>query len=233
MTFQGKTQMILDKLKETNYEIFKGDKDATYKFMERTLSAFPDYANTIIREQIMLPIWRNTCDTNEYQENVQAIDTRRKNAHGEGNDEIIDIENGIGGPLAAFLKNGNAAVQAQVRHKGKGVSRGDRCRIHDINEPVTAGSYAYATHAPVPCRSALVQLPHAKDGVGRESAVSTVGLCRRTSHGSKQQQCSHPTNFLSSEHIRQPLKPNPSILNCKLQRWNFSSVLQNNLHPRP
>ena len=81
MTFQGKTQMILDKLKETNYEIFKGDKDAAYKFMERTLSAFPEYANTIIREQIMTPIWRNTCDTNEYQENVQAIDTRRKNAH--------------------------------------------------------------------------------------------------------------------------------------------------------
>ena len=81
MTFQDKTQMILDKLKETNYEIFKGDKDATYKFMERTLSAFPEYANTIIREQIMTPIWRNTCDTNEYQENVQAIDTRRKNAH--------------------------------------------------------------------------------------------------------------------------------------------------------
>ena len=105
--------------------------------------------------------------------------------------------------------------------------------MNDIHEPVAAGSYAYATHAPVPCRSALVQLPHAKDGVGRESAVSTVGLCRRTSHGSKQQQCSHPTNFLSSEHIRQPLKPNPSILNCKLQRWNFSSVLQNNLHPRP
>ena len=81
MQFNQKTQNILNKLEETKFAMFGGDKQKATRFLERTLSAFPEYANTVIREQIMVPLWKQRCDTEEFKENVKNIDTHRHYAH--------------------------------------------------------------------------------------------------------------------------------------------------------
>lgn len=76
-----KQNELLRKLHDTNYELFDGDKDEALDFVSDQLTAFPDYANVVIREQVMMPIWQNTCEGSEFRENVQRIDAQRRNAH--------------------------------------------------------------------------------------------------------------------------------------------------------
>lgn len=81
MTFLEKQNAIIQKLHDTNYELFDGDKDEALDTLETELTAFPEYANVVIREQIMVPIWRERCEPEEFRENVQNMDTRRRDAH--------------------------------------------------------------------------------------------------------------------------------------------------------
>lgn len=81
MGFLNKQNELLQKLHDTDYELFDGDKEEALSFVEEKLTAFPDYANIVIREQIMLPIWQNRCEGQELRENIQNIDAQRRNAH--------------------------------------------------------------------------------------------------------------------------------------------------------
>lgn len=81
MTFLEKQNNLIQKLHDTNYELFDGDKDEALDTIESELTTFPEYANIVIREQIMMPIWRERCDPEEFRENVKNIDTRRRDAH--------------------------------------------------------------------------------------------------------------------------------------------------------
>lgn len=55
MTYLEKEQQLIQRLNETNYEQFD-DKNDGLTFLEEQLTAFSDYANVIIREQVMMPI---------------------------------------------------------------------------------------------------------------------------------------------------------------------------------
>lgn len=81
MGYLDKQDALLQKLHDTNYELFDGDKEEALSFVGDQLMTIPDYANVVIKEQIMLPIWRQRCEGAEYRENVQKIDAQRRNAH--------------------------------------------------------------------------------------------------------------------------------------------------------
>ena len=76
-----KQNELLRKLHDTNYELFDGDKDEALDFVNDQLMTFPDYANVVIREQVMIPIWNHTCEPEELRENVQSLDFTRRNTH--------------------------------------------------------------------------------------------------------------------------------------------------------
>lgn len=81
MNIIEKQTELLQKLHDTNYELFDGDKDEALSFVSEQLETFPKYANIVIKEQIMIPIWQYSCDGAEFRENVQKIDGERRNAH--------------------------------------------------------------------------------------------------------------------------------------------------------
>lgn len=81
MSLLDKQEELLKKLNETEYEIFDGDREEALDFMNDTLSSFPDYANVVIREQVMTPIWKYQCEHDEYRDNITTIDRQRRNAH--------------------------------------------------------------------------------------------------------------------------------------------------------
>lgn len=56
-------------------------KKRTMGVVSRSLQSFPEYMNVVVREQIMIPIWKNTLDGPEYREQVQSIDASRRNWH--------------------------------------------------------------------------------------------------------------------------------------------------------
>ena len=81
MTFTEKEQQMLNKLKETNYLMFGGNKEHAFAFIAAQLQTFPDYTNTVIRQQIMQPIWYAKLDGQELRDAVSNMDRQRKSAH--------------------------------------------------------------------------------------------------------------------------------------------------------
>ncbi|MBO5435431.1 DUF3232 domain-containing protein [bacterium] len=81
MSFIEKEKEMLKKLHSTNFEMFDGDKDEAFEFVESSLSAFPAYANTVIMEQIKLPMIRARYDGQEYRDAVTQLDRDRHYAH--------------------------------------------------------------------------------------------------------------------------------------------------------
>lgn len=80
MTYLEKEQRLIQRLNETNYEQFD-DKNDALTFLEQQLTAFSDYANVIIREQVMMPIWKAKYDGQELRDQIQNIDTTRRRMH--------------------------------------------------------------------------------------------------------------------------------------------------------
>lgn len=81
MSYLQKEVGMLQKLKDTNYEAFHGDKDRAFRFMEQRLRAFPDYMDVVVRQQTLMPIWRAKYDGPEFREKCQDIDTERRRTH--------------------------------------------------------------------------------------------------------------------------------------------------------
>lgn len=81
MTFLEKENQLIQKLKETNYDMFDGDSDAALDFVGDKLEKFPNYANIVIRQQIMLPIWKVRYEGEEFRDKVKDIDVSRRYAH--------------------------------------------------------------------------------------------------------------------------------------------------------
>lgn len=79
--YQTKQNAILAKLKETDYELFGGRKDEALDQLADCLESFPTYANVIIREQIMIPIWHQRYEGADFREAVQGLDHTRRIMH--------------------------------------------------------------------------------------------------------------------------------------------------------
>ncbi len=81
MSFINKQNELLQALHGTNYDLFDGDQEEALSFLQDQFEAMPDYANVVIREQIMIPLWQSRCEPDEYRENIQSIDRSRRIAH--------------------------------------------------------------------------------------------------------------------------------------------------------
>ena len=78
--FIQKIKDIISKLKVVDMnspEDFIDDVE----MVERSLLSFADYANIVIREQIMVPMWRLRLDPEDFRGKVQEIDNQRRNHH--------------------------------------------------------------------------------------------------------------------------------------------------------
>lgn len=81
MDFLQKQQNIIKRLQETNYQLFDGSKEDAMDFLEDRLEAFPKYANVVIRQQIMMPLWRMRFEGQDLQDKIMDIDKSRRIAH--------------------------------------------------------------------------------------------------------------------------------------------------------
>lgn len=83
MSFKNKEYQIIAALETRGYEIFghQQNKERVLQLLERNLLTFPEYANIVIREQIMMPIWKYRCEPEDLRINIQRIDTERRHAH--------------------------------------------------------------------------------------------------------------------------------------------------------
>lgn len=81
MTYIEKEKNLLQKLHETNYQMFDGDKQEALDFIADQLEKFPNYANIVIREQIMTPIWYQKFEGQELRDHIQNMDQQRRSTH--------------------------------------------------------------------------------------------------------------------------------------------------------
>lgn len=57
MSYIDKEKAIIAKLKSTDFEMFDGDAEDAYDSIGTALDSFTNYANTVIHQQHMLPIY--------------------------------------------------------------------------------------------------------------------------------------------------------------------------------
>lgn len=79
--FIDKEKQLLEKLRQTNYEMFDRNKEEALDFVSQRLTAFPNYANVVIREQILTPIWRVNLGGQELRDQIMSMDQRRHSSH--------------------------------------------------------------------------------------------------------------------------------------------------------
>lgn len=89
--FIDKEKQLLEKLRQTNYEMFDGNREEALDFVSQRLTAFPNYANVVIREQILTPIWRLNMEGQQLRDQIMGMDQRRRSSH----DNAIASLNGL------------------------------------------------------------------------------------------------------------------------------------------
>lgn len=97
-TYMQKQKALLDKLEATGYAVYEGDKDEALDHVGSMLTGFADYANIIIRENVMMPIWRQRCEPEEFRDRVTDIDRQRRIQH-EACIANVNVLNRISGKL--------------------------------------------------------------------------------------------------------------------------------------
>ena len=81
MNYTEKIQKLCDRLEETNFALFDGDRKDALNTIETAVMSVPKYANIVIQEQIMTKLWRSMCEPEDYRANYQNIDMTRKIYH--------------------------------------------------------------------------------------------------------------------------------------------------------
>lgn len=76
-----KENAIIQKLHDTNYELFDGQKDEALDFLDDQLSKFSQYANIVISQQHLLPIYRVRYEGQDYRDHVESLDHNRRTIH--------------------------------------------------------------------------------------------------------------------------------------------------------
>lgn len=124
---------LINKLNETNYELFEGDRNEALDFISDRIGAFVKYANVVIQQQIMQPVWAKRYEGQEYRDKVKEHDTKRKIAHdyaissidvlnriskGMGIGKFADVDTSDRHAVAAFIGN----FMNEIYNKGIGGS---------------------------------------------------------------------------------------------------------------
>lgn len=81
MTYIEKEKQLLEAIKKDGYSQWDGDAQQAGNDIADFLSNFPEYANIVIREQIMYPIWQANDDQETFKDHVMNLDSLRKSAH--------------------------------------------------------------------------------------------------------------------------------------------------------
>lgn len=80
MNYLQKEKDLIKALSEKNFPP-KGNKEITMRMLEKATASFPEYHNTVVAQQALMPIWRVTKEAAEYRACVQDFDRSRKLAH--------------------------------------------------------------------------------------------------------------------------------------------------------
>ena len=88
MNYIEKEKTMIAKLKESNYELFDGDKTGALDFIGDKLDAFPKYANIVINQQITTPLIYNHYEGEELRDKIQDLDSKRHWAHERAIDSL-------------------------------------------------------------------------------------------------------------------------------------------------
>ena len=81
MSYIDKEKAIIAKLKSTDFEMFDGDAEDAYESIGTALDSFTNYANTVIHQQHMLPIYYARFEGQDLRDKIMSDDSRRKIAH--------------------------------------------------------------------------------------------------------------------------------------------------------
>ncbi len=79
--FITKEKALLGAMKADNFAIFDGNPNEALDFISSALQRFPDYANIVIREQQLVPLWQATCEPEVLKDRVMGIDRDRRMKH--------------------------------------------------------------------------------------------------------------------------------------------------------
>ena len=80
--YLDKVQNLMSAMEKNGFETFDGDRKEACDTVESAIMSFPEYTNTVIRQQVvmkMLPFRDLT--TEEFQQTVTQLDTQRRNVH--------------------------------------------------------------------------------------------------------------------------------------------------------
>ena len=80
--YLDKVQNLMSAMEHNGFETFDGDRKEACDTVESAIMSFPEYTNTVIRQQVvmkMLPFRDLT--TEEFQQTVTQLDTQRRNVH--------------------------------------------------------------------------------------------------------------------------------------------------------
>lgn len=81
MSFLEKETKLLETIRQTNYEVWDGDKNEALDDLERLFKAFPEYANIVISIQQRTPMLSLRYDGEELREITMNLDTNRRICH--------------------------------------------------------------------------------------------------------------------------------------------------------
>lgn len=76
-TYLQKQAELINKMRGNDGKL----DEMSASFLTRAFTAFPDYANIVIRQQTMMPIWQARYEGQEFRDRVSELDTSRRNAH--------------------------------------------------------------------------------------------------------------------------------------------------------
>lgn len=76
-TYLQKQAALIDKMRGSDGKL----DEMSCSFLTRAFTAFPEYANVVIRQQTMIPIWNARYEGQDLRDRVSEIDRQRHNAH--------------------------------------------------------------------------------------------------------------------------------------------------------
>ena len=83
MTYLEKEARMLQEMERTHYANMGGEekKEMTLSFMGMQFDTFISYANTVITQQVMTPLWKVMYEGQEFRDKVESLDRTRRLEH--------------------------------------------------------------------------------------------------------------------------------------------------------
>lgn len=81
MGYLEREKALIGAMEKDNYALFDGDRDEALDTIANALESFPNYANSVIHMQVMMPLWQARCEGQEFRDRVQDADQSRRAAH--------------------------------------------------------------------------------------------------------------------------------------------------------